>query len=187
MVKVDLITGFLGAGKTTFIEKYIGYLRRQGESIHIIENEFAEKGVDSHFLRDEVDDCCKISDLSGMCMCCIGKKEFIRLLIESAQTACDRIIVEPSGIYDVDEFFDVLSDSRVCQLCEIGCIISIVDPFARENLTDEVKYLTFAQLAASGAVVFSKTQLLDSEELNRSMIESPLNILQFFKAGTGAY
>lgn len=171
MVKVDLITGFLGAGKTTFIQKYIPYLKAKGERIHIIENEFAEKGVDSELLREEEDHCCQISDLSGMCMCCIGKKEFIRLLIESAQTGCDRIVVEPSGIYDVDEFFDVLSDSRVSSLCEIGCIVTIVDPTAPHNLSEEAKYLTFAQLLASGTVVLSKTQTLSDEAVNLALEE----------------
>lgn len=169
MVKVDLITGFLGAGKTTFIQKYIKYLKEKGEKIHIIENEFAEKGVDTFFLQKQEDDCCKISDLSGMCMCCIGKKEFIRLLIESAQSGCSRILVEPSGIYDVDEFFDVLSDERVCSLCEIGSIITIVDPMLKEELTEEAKYLMFAQLVASGTIVYSKTQLIEEKQLKDAM------------------
>jgi len=168
MVKVDLITGFLGAGKTTFLQKYIPYLKSKGENIHIIENEFAEVGIDSNLLHDEEDDCCRISDLSGMCMCCIGKKEFIRLLLESSQTGCDRIVVEPSGIYDVDEFFDVLSDARVREYCEIGCIITIVDPTANTQLTEEAKYLTFAQLVASGTIVYSKTQMILPEELEAS-------------------
>lgn len=169
MVKVDLITGFLGAGKTTFIQKYVRYLKNKGESIHIIENEFAEKGVDSAFLQEEEDDCCKISDLSGMCMCCIGKKEFIHLLIESSKTGCSRIIVEPSGIYDVDEFFDVLSDAKVREVCEIGCIITIVDPMMQEQLSEEAKYLMFAQLLASGTIVYSKTQMLDKDSLLKAM------------------
>lgn len=165
MVKVDLITGFLGAGKTTFLQKYIPYLKSKGEKIHIIENEFAERGIDSELLHAEQDSCCKISDLSGMCMCCIGKKEFIRLLLDAAVTGIDRIVVEPSGIYDVDEFFDVLSDARVSQFCEIGCIITIVDPTSHKQLTEEAKYLTFAQLVASGTVVYSKTQLISNETL----------------------
>ena len=70
MVTVDLITGFLGAGKTTFIHRYIHYLKKQGISVGIIENEFGDVGVDSELLKD---DGCQISDLSGLCMCCVGK------------------------------------------------------------------------------------------------------------------
>lgn len=169
MVKVDLITGFLGVGKTTFIQNYVKYLKEKGEVIHIVENEFADRGVDSAFLHEEADDCCTISDLSGMCMCCIGKKEFIRLLVESAGTGCSRIVVEPSGIYDVDEFFDVLSDPRVSSLCEIGCILTIVDPMNQQQLTEEAKYLMFAQLVASGTIIYSKTQLLADGQLEEAM------------------
>lgn len=163
MIKVDLITGFLGAGKTTFIRGYVGYLRRQGEKIHIIENEFGKVSVDSTLLRNIEDDECHISDLAGMCMCCIGKAAFIDMLVESSRSDIDRIIVEPSGIYDVDEFFDVMTDPRVSCCCEIGSIITIVDPFSRTVLTSEAEYLMFSQLVASGSVVLSKTQLIGDD------------------------
>lgn len=168
MVKVDLITGFLGAGKTTFIHKYLHYLKKKGETIHLIENEFGSTSVDSDFLKEEADETCQISDLAGMCMCCIGKSAFIQMLIDSSKEGCDRIIVEPSGIYDVDEFFDVLSDVRVRELCEIGTIITIVDPFSRERFTSEAAYLMFSQLVSSGTVVFSKTQLTTDEEIENT-------------------
>ena len=161
MIQVDLITGFLGAGKTTFIRRYVEYLRGQGEKIHIIENEFGKESVDSTILRNIEDDDCHISDLAGMCMCCIGKSAFISMLVESSKADIDRIIVEPSGIYDVDEFFDVMTDPRVSCCCEIGTIITIVDPFSRPVLTSEAEYLMFSQLVASGTVILSKTQLLD--------------------------
>lgn len=166
MVKVDLITGFLGVGKTTLIKHYIEYLKSQNKRIHIIENEFGNLSMDQQLLDDCKDEQCAVSDLTGMCMCCVGKKEFIRLLVDAAHTGCDHILVEPSGIYDVDEFFDVLSDSRVCGLCEIGSIITVVDPFMQRDLSKEVRYLMFSQLLASGMVVVSKSQLADKEQLD---------------------
>lgn len=166
MVKVDLITGFLGVGKTTLIKRYIEYLKSQNKRIHIIENEFGNLSMDQELLDDCKDEHCAVSDLTGMCMCCVGKKEFIRLLIEAAHTGCDHIVVEPSGIYDVDEFFDVLSDARVCGLCEIGSIITVVDPFMQRDLSKEVRYLMFSQLLASGLVVVSKSQLASNEQVN---------------------
>lgn len=169
MIKVDLITGFLGAGKTTFIRGYIEYLRKNNEKIHIIENEFGKISVDSEILREEEGDDCHISDLAGMCMCCIGKTAFINMLIESSRTDIDRIIVEPSGVYDVDEFFDVMTDPRVASCCEIGTIITIVDPFQCNKLTSEAEYLMFSQLIASGTVIYSKTSLLEHEKLRSAM------------------
>ena len=80
-MKVDLITGFLGAGKTTFIRRYIKYLHRHGQKVRIIENEFGAISVDSQILQE---DNCEIQDLTGMCMCCVGKEAFKRMLIDAA-------------------------------------------------------------------------------------------------------
>lgn len=166
MVTVDLITGFLGAGKTTFIHKYLRYLKEQGLSVRMIENEFGDVSVDSQLLRD---DDCEIDDLAGLCMCCVGKDAFIRMLVESANSDCDRIIVEPSGIYDVDEFFEVLSLPQVAAVCEIGSILTIADAMSIDYLTEEAKYLLFAQLLASGMVLLSKTQWMSEKEIKEAM------------------
>ncbi|MCQ2500924.1 MAG: hypothetical protein MJ117_06220 [Lachnospiraceae bacterium] len=155
MVTVDLITGFLGAGKTTFILRYLHFLQKQGLRVKMIENEFGDVSIDSQLLTEEH---CDIADLTGLCMCCVGKDAFIRLLQESAASGCDRILVEPSGIYDVDEFFEVLSLPQISSLCEIGSIITIADPQGMEYLTEEARYLLFAQLLASGIVLLSKSQ-----------------------------
>lgn len=171
MVQVDLITGFLGAGKTTFIHKYIAYLSRQDKKIRVIENEFGSIGVDRTLLRD---DDCDISDLTGVCMCCKGKELFKSMLIQSAGEGYDRILVEPSGIYDVDEFFAVMSAKEIREHCRIGSILTIVDGQMDEGLTDEAKYLMFSQLLAAGTVIMSKTQMFPDpviqstiEQLNR--------------------
>lgn len=154
MTRVDLITGFLGAGKTTFIHRYLHHLDRQ--STLIIENEFGSVGVDARFLQD---DGCEIEDLSGVCMCCRGRGDFINMLIGAAARNYERVVVEPSGIYDVDEFFSVMNDPAVRAVCEIGSIVTVVDPVIPENLSPESEYLMFTQLAASGAILLSKTQL----------------------------
>lgn len=155
MVTVDLITGFLGAGKTTFIKKYLHYLQGKGLTVRIIENEFGDVSVDSQMLREEH---CEIDDLSGLCMCCVGKDAFIKILQRSALSGCDRIIVEPSGIYDVEEFFEVLSLPNIAPYVEIGSILTIADPCGIEYLSDEARYLMFTQLLSSGMVLISKTQ-----------------------------
>lgn len=162
MVTVDLITGFLGAGKTTFILRYLHFLQKQGLRVRMIENEFGDVSIDSQLLTEEH---CDIADLTGLCMCCVGKDAFIRLLQESAASGCDRILVEPSGIYDVDEFFEVLSLPQIASLCEIGSIITIADPKGMDYLTEEARYLLFAQLLASGVVLLSKSQELDDGQI----------------------
>lgn len=168
MVQVDLITGFLGAGKTTFIHRYIDYFSRQGKKVHVIENEFGGIGVDARMLQE---DDCEISDLSGVCMCCTGKELFKRLLVQGAENGCDRILVEPSGIYDVDEFFSVMLTCEVRECCEIGSILTIVDGHMEKNFSDEAKYLMFCQLLAAGKVVMSKTQMFPESTIQDTLAQ----------------
>ncbi len=156
MVKVDLITGFLGAGKTTFMQHYLKYLEWIGQKkVHIIENEFGAVDVDRRLLDADLED---ISSLAGKCMCCTGLDSFKRFLIESAQNGYDRILVEPSGIYDVDEFFTVMNNPGVARNCEIGNIIMITDAVWDRDLGDKTRYLMCTQLLASGVVLLSKSQ-----------------------------
>lgn len=153
MTRVDLITGFLGAGKTTFIRRYLAHLG--SEKVLVIENEFGSIGVDAGFLKDAP---CDIDDLSGVCMCCRGKDRFRQMLIDAARHGYDRVLVEPSGIYDVDEFFAVMDDPAVAAGCAIGSVLAVVDARVPERLSGESADLMFSQLAAAGRVVLSKAQ-----------------------------
>ena len=162
MVKVDLITGFLGSGKTTFIRRYADYLVRTGQKYMIIENEFGSISVDPMLLAELN---VPVKDLSGMCMCCAGFDKFRGMLIEGAKSGCDRILVEPSGIYDVDEFFTMMHLDAVRECCETGSIITIDAPDCAAS-TDEVDYLMFSQLLAAGSVLVSKTQLFPEEAVS---------------------
>ena len=165
MTRVDLITGFLGAGKTTFIQNYIHFLESEGQTnIQIIENEYGMANVDTRLLDGYAG---SIRSLAGMCMCCQGMDKFKTYLMQAAQKGCDRILVEPSGIYDVDEFFSVMSDPTVSKYCEIGSIIMITDAVWDESLSVETRYLMCTQLLAAGAVVLSKTQDHTEEEADR--------------------
>lgn len=164
MTKVDLITGFLGAGKTTFIHLLLRHLR--GQKVLVIENEFGSIGVDAKFLRD---DGCPIEDLSGMCMCCRGRRKFIAMLADAAAQGYDRVIVEPSGIYDVDEFFGVMNEPAVKAGCAIGNVLAIVDADAPRDVSMETGYLMVTQLLAAGAVILSKAQLADPEAPGRTV------------------
>lgn len=158
-MRVDLITGFLGSGKTTFIRKYLSWLQEKGEQIRIIENEFGAVNVDTRLLQDMTQE---IDDLAGCCMCCTGKDRFISMLLEAAAGGYDRVLVEPSGIYDVDEFFSVMRLEKVAQVCEIGSILTIVDACLPQMPSGESGYLMYAQLLAAGEIILSKTQLAGS-------------------------
>ena len=161
MTKVDLITGFLGVGKTTFIKKYANYLLEKGEKLHIIENDFGGLSIDARELEKEKLD---VSRITGGCMCCSGLESFKKLLLKASERGYDRILVEPSGIYDVNQFFAVLESSPVNEFCEIGNIITVADSSSSDIVSKEAEILMYSQLLFSGVVVMSKTQLHSQEE-----------------------
>ena len=102
MANIDLITGFLGAGKTTFIRKYAEYLDSIGVTCIVIENEYGSTGIDSRILQA---DGITTDELFGGCICCTLKVGFHDMLYTLSDKV-DRIIVEPSGVYDVSQFFE---------------------------------------------------------------------------------
>ena len=120
MVKIDLITGFLGSGKTTFIKKYARYLLDQGLNIGILENDFGAVNVDMMLLKDLEGDHCELEMVSGGCDADCHRRRFKTKLIAMGMCGYDRVIVEPSGIYDKDEFFDILREEPLAQSSEIA-------------------------------------------------------------------
>ena len=108
MIKIDLITGFLGSGKTTFLKQYAKYLMAQGKNIGILENDFGAVNVDMLLLQELRGDQCELEMISGGCDKETHRRRFRTKLISMGMSGYDRILVEPSGIYDVDEFFDTL-------------------------------------------------------------------------------
>ena len=103
MVKVDLITGFLGAGKTTFIRKYARYLMDQGMNIGILENDLGAINVDMMLLHDLEGEQCELEMVSGGCDRDCYKRRFKTKLIAMGMCGYDRVLIEPSGVFDVDE------------------------------------------------------------------------------------
>ena len=108
MVKVDLITGFLGSGKTTFIKKYARYLMEQGQNIGILENDFGAINVDMMLLRELEGENCELEMVAGGCDKDCYRRRFKTKLIAMGMCGYDRVLIEPSGIFDVDDFFDAL-------------------------------------------------------------------------------
>lgn len=166
MIKVDLITGFLGSGKTTFIKKYADYLIRQGEKIGILENDFGAVNVDMMLLQELQGDNCYIETVAGACDADCHKRRFKTKLIAFGMGGYDRILIEPSGIFDVDEFFDVLYEEPLDRWYESGSVIAIVDAKLENNLSEQSEYLLASQTANAGRIILSKTQIASSVEIS---------------------
>lgn len=169
MIKIDLITGFLGSGKTTFIKKYAQYLIDQGYKIGIIENDFGAVNVDMMLLQDIMGDQCDLEMIAGGCDIETHRRRFKTKLISMGMLGYDRILIEPSGIYDVDEFFDVLYEEPLDKWYEIGNVIAIVDAKLENNLSKESDYLLASQVANAGCVILSKSQDASKAELKNTV------------------
>ena len=126
MVQVDLITGFLGAGKTTFLRRYVRYLVQQGHKVCILENDFGAVNVDAMLVQEVLGPGCDVETISGGCDCDTHQRRMRTKLIAMAMRGFDRVVVEPSGI------FDVLRDDPLDRWYHIGNVIAIVDAVSPE-------------------------------------------------------
>ena len=164
MVKIDLITGFLGSGKTTFIKKYARYLLDQGLNIGILENDFGAVNVDMMFLKDLEGDHCELEMVSGGCDADCHRRRFKTKLIAMGMCGYDRVIVEPSGIFDMDEFFDILREEPLDQWYEIGSVIAVVDAGLDCGQSEAADYLLASEAAGAGCIVLSKVKNVSAEQ-----------------------
>ena len=147
MVKIDLITGFLGSGKTTFIKKYAQYLMSQGFHIGILENDYGAVNVDMMLLQDLMGEQCELEMISGGCDKETHIRRFRTKLISMGMCGYDRVIVEPSGIFDVDEFFDVL----------------------HEEPSAEADYLLASEAANAGKILLSHADEADGAQIEQTI------------------
>ncbi len=167
MIKVDLITGFLGAGKTTFIREYARHLMDSGEKIAIIENDYGAVNIDMVLLQDLIGENCNLEMIVGGDGKEAHRRRLRTKLISMGMSEYTRVIIEPSGIYDADEFFDVLYDEPLDRWYEIGSVIAIVDANATPLLEDTMQYLFMSEIAWAGKLVISK--LDDKTDMKRLM------------------
>lgn len=156
MVKIDLITGFLGSGKTTFIRGYARNLMSKGEKICIIENDYGAVNIDMVMLQDLLEEGCNLEMIIGGDGQEAHRRRFRTKLISMGMSGYDRVIIEPSGIYDIDEFFDALYDEPLDKWYEIGSVISLVDAQAVHDLDGLERYVFMSEIANAGKLVYTK-------------------------------
>ena len=171
MIKIDLITGFLGSGKTTFIIKYAKYLMSLGERVCILENDYGAVNIDM-MLLSEIG--CDREMIAGGCDYDCHQRRFKTKLINMALMGYSRIIVEPSGIFDTDEFFDLLYEEPLDSLYEIANVFSLYD-INTNNLSYESRYILASQISVSSKIIVSKRdnskEVLNIDYLNNIMEE----------------
>ena len=163
MTKVDIFSGFLGAGKTTLIKKLLAEVYK-GEKLVLIENEFGEISVDGGFLKESG---IEISEMSSGCICCSLVGDFGKALADvKAQFDPDRILIEPSG---VGKLSDVVK--AVCEVAEktegmeLGACVTVADASKVKVYMKNFGEFYNDQIENAGTIVLSRTQNLSDEKL----------------------
>ena len=166
MTKVDIISGFLGAGKTTFIKKLISEVY-QGEQIVLIENEFGEIGIDSRFMQNSG---VEVTEMNSGCICCTLVGDFARSLkqvVEEFQP--DRVIIEPSGVGKLSEVADAVMAVKEDVDIDISSRITVVDGKKMKLYMKNFSEFYSNQIENATTVVVSRTQLMDENKLKECM------------------
>lgn len=163
MTKVNVISGFLGAGKTTLIKKLLDEAL-QGEKIVLIENEFGEIGIDGGFLKDAG---VEISEMNSGCICCSLVGDFGEALKKvMEQFHPDRILIEPSGVGKLSDVIRAVQGvaEQVPEMA-LGCAVTVADASKAKVYMKNFGEFYANQIQYAGAIILSRTQKLDGEKL----------------------
>ena len=153
MTKIDIFSGFLGAGKTTLIKKLIAEAYA-GEKLVLIENEFGEISVDGGFLKDAG---VEITEMSSGCICCSLVGDFAEALEKvKTQFAPDRILIEPSGVGKLSDVIRAVQDVGDPDLVP-GSFTTVVDATRAKMYMKNFGEFWCNQVENAGAIVLSRT------------------------------
>ena len=167
MTKIDIISGFLGAGKTTLIKKLIAE-SFSGQKVVLIENEFGEIGIDGSFLKEAG---IEITEMNSGCICCslVGDfKTALKKVIE--QYSPDRIVIEPSGVgklSDVAKAVERVNEDE--EAVEINSLVTVVDGKKTKMYMKNFGEFFNNQIESAGTVIISRSQDMAQEKLDEAM------------------
>lgn len=162
MMKIDIVSGFLGAGKTTFIKKMIDEVYT-GEKIALIENEFGEVGIDGGFLKDSG---INITEMNSGCICCSLVGDFGKNLKEVIETyQPDRIIIEPSGVGKLSDVMKSVIDIEKEQDVKLNALVTVVNAKKASKQMKAFGEFFNNQIAFATTIVLSRTQNTTAEQL----------------------
>ena len=166
MTKIDIISGFLGAGKTTFIKKLLKEAFK-GEQVVLIENEFGEIGIDGGFLKEAG---IEIKEMNSGCICCSLVGDFEKSLKEVIDTYHpDRILIEPSGVGKLSDVIKAIQDAQVNLDAQLNSFTTVVDVTKCRIYSKNFGEFFSNQIEYAGAIILSRTDKAKHEKVEESV------------------
>ena len=168
MVKINVISGFLGAGKTTLIKKLLtGKLRE--EKVILLENEYGEVGVDGSFMKDAG---ITVTELNSGCICCTLAGDFQKSIDELIDTYHpDRILVEPTGVGKLSEILAAINQAKDRHDdIEVGGSATVVDAGKCRMYMKNFGEFFLDQVKTASTIIFSRTQNLTPDRVEKSRV-----------------
>lgn len=167
MTKIDIVSGFLGAGKTTFIKKLIAEAY-QGEKLVLIENEFGEISIDGGFLKDSG---VQISEMSSGCICCSLVGDFGQALEDvQKQFNPDRILIEPSGVGKLSDVIRAVENvTEKDPALQLNSYVTVADVTKCKVYMKNFGEFFNNQVESAGTIVLSRTQKASAEKVEAAV------------------
>ena len=167
MTKIDIVSGFLGAGKTTLIKKLLAEAY-PGEKLVLIENEFGEINIDGGFLKESG---IQISEMSAGCICCSLVGDFNKSLKQvSAQFHPDRILIEPSGVGKLSDVIVAVENTAAEDPeLKLNSFVTVVDATKVKVYMKNFGEFYNNQIESAGTIILSRTQKLTEEKLQAAV------------------
>ena len=167
MTKIDIVSGFLGAGKTTLIKKLLAEAF-QGEKLVLIENEFGEISIDGGFLKESG---VQISEMSSGCICCSLVGDFNKALKDvHQQFAPDRILIEPSGVGKLSDVIVAVENTvKDVPDMKLNSFVTVADASKVKVYMKNFGEFYNNQIESAGTIILSRTQKLNQEKLEAAV------------------
>ncbi|MBQ0027045.1 MAG: GTP-binding protein [Lachnospiraceae bacterium] len=166
MIKIDVVSGFLGAGKTTLIKKLLSEVFK-GERVVLIENEFGEIGVDGGFLKDAG---IEITEMNSGCICCSLVGDFGTALHEVIEKYTpDRILIEPSGVGKLSDVMKAISEAKLGAEVTLNSAVAVVDASKAKMYIKNFGEFFINQIEHAGTIILSRTGNITEDKLNKAI------------------
>ena len=164
MAKIDIISGFLGAGKTTLIQKLLKEALTD-EQVVLIENEFGEIGIDGGFLKDAG---IEVTEMNSGCICCSLVGDFGEALRKvSKEYAPDRIIIEPSGVGKLSDVIRAVQNAAEDADLQLNSFTTVADAKKCKMYMKNFGEFYNNQVEHAGTIILSRTDSISEEKLDQ--------------------